>query len=167
MICINCGKELTKAQKKYCSTKCQKEYEAKEKLKAWQEGTFNGMKGKSQLSDVIRNYMLEKAEWKCQLCGWGETNPYTGKIPLEIHHKDGNYENNKEENLQVLCPNCHSLTENFRGANKTGRPDRLLYVPREKNYCIDCGVEISSGATRCQKCAGKASKQRFQSLGMN
>lgn len=155
MICINCGKELIKAQKKYCCTKCQREYESKEKILAWQNGTFDGMKGESQLSDVIRNYMLEQSEYKCETCGWGKINPYTNKIPLEIHHKDGNYKNNKEENLQVLCPNCHSLTENFRGANKMGRPDRLLYVPRRKNYCIDCGTEISTNAIRCKKCAGK------------
>jgi hypothetical protein len=35
--------------------------------------------------------MLEKAEYKCSKCGWGECNPYTQKIPLEIHHRDGNY----------------------------------------------------------------------------
>ena len=35
------------------------------------------------------------------------------RIPLEIHHIDGDCTNNKMENLQLLCPNCHSLTSNF------------------------------------------------------
>ena len=39
------------------------------------------------------------------------------EIPLEIHHIDGNHKNNKLENLQILCPNCHSLTTNYRGKN--------------------------------------------------
>lgn len=42
---------------------------------------------------------MDKYSCKCQLCGWGKVNTYTEKIPLEIHHIDGNYRNNKEENL--------------------------------------------------------------------
>lgn len=38
-------------------------------------------------------------------------------IPLEVHHKDGDKENNDIENLQLLCPNCHALTDNYRGKN--------------------------------------------------
>ena len=57
----------------------------------------------------------------------GERNIFTNSIPLEIHNKDGNYKNNKEENLQVLCPNCHSLTEAFKSHNKNGRKGRNKY----------------------------------------
>ena len=35
-------------------------------------------------------------------------------IMLELHHIDGNHNNNKLENLQMLCPNCHSITDNFK-----------------------------------------------------
>ena len=35
--------------------------------------------------------------------------------------------NNKEENLQVLCPNCHSLTETYKSHNKKGRSGRRKY----------------------------------------
>ena len=38
-------------------------------------------------------------------------------MPLEIHHIDGNHKNNHLENLQILCPNCHALTNNYRGRN--------------------------------------------------
>lgn len=52
-------------------------------------------------------------EYKCECCGNTEWN---GKpIPLELHHIDGDHSNNTKENLQVLCPNCHSQTDNFRG----------------------------------------------------
>lgn len=158
MKCLNCGKELTGAQKKYCCHQCQVEYQNNLKIKAWQEGSFNGLKGESQLSDTIRAYLLKKAGYECEECGWGEINPYTGTVPLEIHHKDGDYRNNKEENLQVLCPNCHSLTEHYRGANKNGRPDRNLYKSRQ-NKCIDCGAPISPNAVRCMVCAGKANQK--------
>lgn len=49
----------------------------------------------------------------CQLCSWQEQ-----KIPLELHHKDGNRKNNRLDNLELLCPNCHAFTENYRGKNK-------------------------------------------------
>lgn len=38
-------------------------------------------------------------------------------IPLEVHHKDGNRHNNTIENFQLLCPNCHALTDSYRGKN--------------------------------------------------
>jgi len=40
------------------------------------------------------------------------------KIPLELHHKDGNNLNHELTNLLILCPNCHALTDNHRGKNK-------------------------------------------------
>ena len=57
-----------------------------------------------------------------------EINKYTGNIPLEVEHIDGNYKNNKEENLILLCPNCHSLTSTYKGANlNNGRKSRNKY----------------------------------------
>lgn len=38
-------------------------------------------------------------------------------IPLEVHHINGNNQDNDESNLQLLCPNCHALTETYRGKN--------------------------------------------------
>ena len=97
--------------------------------------------------------MLEKADYKCSKCGWHEVNPTTGLIPLEVHHKDGNYRNNIEDNLEVLCPNCHSLTPNFKALNKEGREERK--GENRKQFCIDCGIPISDGAKRCRNCTAK------------
>lgn len=52
---------------------------------------------------------------KCECCGREE---WDGQpIPLEVHHEDGNHLNNELTNLKLLCPNCHALTENWRGKN--------------------------------------------------
>jgi Zn finger protein HypA/HybF involved in hydrogenase expression len=50
---------------------------------------------------------------KCEVCG------LDGKeLTLELHHINGNHFDNRIENLQILCPNCHSKTPNYRRKNK-------------------------------------------------
>ena len=66
----------------------------------------------------IRRYLFEKYNNSCQQCGWSKTNIHTELVPLQIHHIDGDCTNNKENNLELLCPNCHALTENFGSRNK-------------------------------------------------
>lgn len=51
---------------------------------------------------------------KCECCGNTMWNGML--IPLELHHIDGNHYNNSWGNLQLLCPNCHALTNNNAGA---------------------------------------------------
>ena len=127
-ICINCGNKLNKNAKKYCSHKCQNEYHQKEYITKWKNGEVNGLSGEYQINIHVRRYILEKYNHKCSECGWSEINPYTNTLPLGIHHKDGDYANNKEENLQLLCPNCHSLTPTYKNHNKNGKKGRKKYT---------------------------------------
>lgn len=125
--CKNCGVEIPFANK-YCSNKCQFEFKFKEYIQKWLNGEVNGMNGKYAISKYIRKFLMDKYNNKCSKCGWGEINPYTKMIPLEVHHKDGNYANNDESNLELLCPNCHALTSNYKNANKgNGRKSRIKY----------------------------------------
>lgn len=163
MKCLNCGKTLVKGQNKYCSNKCQKDFEYKQYIQRWKNGLETGLIGQYGISSHIRRYLLEKYNNKCQKCGWGEQNIYTNSIPLEVHHKDGDYRNNQEDNLELLCPNCHSLTENYKSANRKGREGREKYSNR-KNYCIDCGIEINSTSIRCKSCAGKINNHSDKKL---
>lgn len=124
--CIVCGKEITDKHK-YCSHECQQTHQYEEYVKRWKNGEEDGLIGEYGISKHIRRYLFEKYDCKCQKCGWGEKNVITNYVPLQIHHKDGNYANNNEENLQLLCPNCHSLTETFGRLNKNGRKGRKKY----------------------------------------
>lgn len=127
MLCANCGK-LISNKKKFCNNICQKEYQYKKYIENWKKGDKDGIRGEYQISMYIKTYLFRKYENKCARCGWGEKNTYTNTIPLEIEHIDGNYKNNKEENLILLCPNCHSLTPTYKGANLNhGRKSRKKY----------------------------------------
>jgi hypothetical protein len=66
----------------------------------------------------LRNRLIEFGlkEEKCESCGLAE---WLGKrIPLELHHANGVNNDHRLANLQLLCPNCHALTENYRGKNQ-------------------------------------------------
>jgi hypothetical protein len=115
--CLNCGKELDYSAKKYCSSDCQAQYEYSSYIERWKNGEESGNVSRCGISNHIRRYLFEKYNSKCQRCGWGEVNSFTKLVPLQVHHIDGNCINNNEDNLQLLCPNCHSLTDTYGSLN--------------------------------------------------
>jgi len=110
-------------KRKYCSTQCKLEEEQVAFEKKWKAGKVTGYRNckNFSLSNYLRRYLFRKFNSKCQRCGWAETNPSTQKIPLTVHHIDGDPSNNKEENLELLCPNCHSLTSTYCSLNKNSK----------------------------------------------
>ena len=116
--CMNCGKIIK--NNKYCSRKCQHDYQYKEYIEEWKNGIVDGNVGQpgSSVSHNIKRYLREKYDDKCCECGWNEKHPADNKCPLQVEHIDGDSLNNNEENLKLLCPNCHSLTLTFGNRNK-------------------------------------------------
>ena len=132
--CLNCGKEIILYKShtgKYCSIQCQHEYKYKTYISNWKSGKIDGLTNGYSISKIIRRYLLEQADYKCERCGWCETNESHPTPPLQIHHIDGDCLNNKEENLIVLCPNCHALTDNYGSKNKNGLKDRTKYFKKD------------------------------------
>ena len=112
--CLYCGKETKRNE--FCSNECKNKY----LIEKFENGE-NFTRGVSQVPKFIRDYLFEKHNNCCECCGWGEKNEYSNTVPLEIHHIDGDCTNNKIDNLQLLCPNCHSLTKNFGSLNKESK----------------------------------------------
>jgi len=71
---------------------------------------------------TFQSYKLKKRlfregfkEEKCEICGWAAVSA-DGRIPLEINHINGESSDNRIENIEILCPNCHSLKPFYRGS---------------------------------------------------
>ena len=99
--CYFC-KEFIGSNRKYCSIICQHKYKRVQRVE-----------DSSASLRTLKSFLIDKNGNKCEQCGWCEVNQYSGKIPIELDHIDGNSENNSLENLRLLCPNCHSLTRNI------------------------------------------------------
>lgn len=119
-LCEYCNKEISgRYRSRFCSNNCSLEFNDKRKIDEWKRD-YNVINGE-YTPRWLKRYFLKKYKYKCEKCGWGERNTYTDSIPLQLHHKNGVYSDYREENLQLLCPNCHSLTENFGGRNTGNR----------------------------------------------
>jgi hypothetical protein len=125
--CLNCGKKNIRPEYKYCSNACQIEYQYKSYIKNWKKGKINGLQGLGIVSAHVKKYLRKKFKNRCCLCGWAKINPKTNQVPLVADHIDGNWRNNIENNLRLLCPNCDSLTPTYAGLNRgNGRKGRVL-----------------------------------------
>ena len=113
VLCSSCRNGTMNVIAKNKNTKIYENY-----IERWKKGLESGFRKPYYLSKHVVRYLFEKYDNRCQECGWNETNPFTKKVPLETHHIDGDHKNCKEENLMLLCPNCHSLTKTHKGANK-------------------------------------------------
>lgn len=94
---------------------------------------------------LLKENLIESRCARCGLTEW-----MNKPIVLQLHHIDGNPNNNTLSNLQLLCPNCHSQTDNYCGSAN---------IEQTKYYCKDCGAEITRGATYCTVCAHKHARK--------
>jgi hypothetical protein len=92
---------------------------------------LSGVRNRGHLKSRLIKAGLKRNH--CESCG---LNTWMGApLSLALHHVNGDKHDNRLVNLQLLCPNCHSQTDNFAGRN---RPLRLVAAPDEDE-------EVSSG----------------------
>ena len=137
--CLECGMVFNRRRPKtkFCSAACRQAAKAKrvikpkravmifnrntEQLALWKAGTFQPSE-----RQVKRLLKFERVKL-CSVCGWAEVNPHTGTIPVELEHIDGDCYNNAYSNVAWICPNHHSLTSTYRGANANKGRGRKFY----------------------------------------
>ena len=115
--CKECNKKLINKKSTYCSSQCCSDSYYNNYITEWLAGKNDGS-GHSGCSMRIRRWLFEKHNRKCSKCGWSEINQHTKTLPLEVEHINGNPYDNRPENLDLLCPNCHAMTATYRGANR-------------------------------------------------
>jgi hypothetical protein len=132
--CVYCGTErlldIRRKDNKYCSNRCQIDFQNLQKVKEWKKTGSTGVTG---TAPWLKKYILAKQDNKCAECGIGDWN---GKpIVFDLEHKDGNSNNNLEDNICCLCPNCHSQTATYKAKNKgNGRHSRRERYTQGKSF---------------------------------
>lgn len=127
--CLNCGKDGKSVGRIFCSNKCYVDNKRKKRFNKIESGDLTLSPRQYKL------YLIHKYGNKCMECGWCEINPVTGKVPIELEHIDGDSNNNKLENLKLLCPNHHSLTPTYKSLNKgKGRHSRMKRYNEGKSF---------------------------------
>jgi hypothetical protein len=98
----------------------------------------------------LRSRLIEEGlkEEKCERCGRTE---WEGeKIPLELHHKNFNHYDNRLDNLEILCSNCHSLAHHY--CNTKGKSEPVVDYELLKESLNKKDVSVSSkGKTNTNK----------------
>lgn len=100
----------------------------KEKANKWRNGELKLFTTRS-----LKPVLVYIHGNKCSHCNITEWN---GKpIVFEVEHKNGNSEDSSPENVCLICPNCHSQTPTYKGANRgNGRHFRRVRYAEGKSY---------------------------------
>lgn len=169
--CNYCGNSLIKNSSQqrssktglyFCNNLCKNKYLAKNKR--WQKDEVNSHHQR-------KNILYEKVNNTCQKCGYDED-----KRMLDIHHYDQNHQNNKWDNLRVLCVwchiKCHRLKENYIlpiiiTCEEIQKEVNFFHKKRERTkkdkikilkICLTCGEEYTTLSKKQKYCSNECSE---------
>lgn len=128
-VCIHCGVSNNwgnSIRNKFCNNSCQADYK-------WINETVPRIERGECTSNsvlILKKYLIEKYGNKCSECPvcdiWNDK-----LLVLQLDHVDGDSDNNFPSNLRLLCPNCHSQTNNF---GSKGLGSRYKKIAKRNKY---------------------------------
>ena len=118
--CLHCNKEnkcgRTKFNK-FCDNVCQGKYK-------WEHETVPRIEAGQGGIRALKKYLLDIKGETCIECSQSAT--WNNKpLVLQLDHIDGDSDNNYPINIRLLCPNCHSQTENFGSKGQGSRYKKI------------------------------------------
>ena len=127
--CRHCNSKIY-ASKTYCDRICNDAHRRILFLTKWKETG----KAAIHVGSIVRDYIFEKQDKKCLICGM--LSEWNGSpIVFIMDHIDGNSQDNREENLRLICPNCDSQVPTYKAKNRgNGRHTRRTRYAEGKSY---------------------------------
>jgi len=123
--CVQENKNKRNTTNTHCNKRCQQDYQYQQRIANWKD---TGKVSKT----AVKKYLAEEKEG-CWTCGITEHN--NKPIVLELEHINGNSQDDSAENLSLICPNCHSQTDTYKGKNKgNGRHYRRVRYSQGKSF---------------------------------
>lgn len=131
--CLGCDGEFKgPSWRSYCSNLCQRALERRQHVQRWLE-TGQAYAG-SRAGHYVRAYLLEAQDGRCAVCD-REAVWLDRPLTLVLDHVDGDAENNRRENLRMVCPNCDSQLPTYKSRNRgRGRHARRQRYADGKSY---------------------------------
>ena len=164
ILCPNCHSQTDN----YCKNKNLKKIKYSNKNSVNNSKKTNSqklIKGSKFRNDSIKKELFKNdlKEEKCEICGITTWN--NKQLIFELHHIDGDSSNNELNNLQILCSNCHSQTDNYKIYNRKFENKKKI---TNKEICPICNKNLKLKKSKmCKTCSNKEKNKKTPPITRN
>ena len=127
--CKICDTSIGRRTTDFCSVDCKATFLIQE----WLAGREDGGTQYGYVRAFVRKYLKDRSGDRCEQCSFDKKRPLDGRSILQVDHINGDCMNSSLDNLRLLCPNCHAMTETYCGKNtNSGRSWKKKYYSNDQ-----------------------------------